>query len=47
LLSSLVSLPAMNLPAVSWPLLVAAAAGIGIAWAIDRLWDHRSGGMPA
>lgn len=47
LISSLVSVPAVNLPTVSWPLLAAAAAGIGIAWAIDRLWDHRSGGMPA
>ncbi len=32
-----VNLPAMNFPSVSWPLLVAAAAGIGIAWAIDRV----------
>jgi hypothetical protein len=43
LLSSLpLGLPALNLPAVSWPLLIAAAAGIGLAWAIDRLWDRRS-----
>ncbi len=48
LLTSLpVRLPPINLPAVSWPLLAAAAVGLGIAWAIDRLWDHRSGGMPA
>jgi hypothetical protein len=47
LLSSLVSLPAMKLPGVSWPLLVAAALGLGVAWAIDKLWDHRSSGTPA
>jgi len=47
LISSLVSLPAIKMPGVSWPLLAAAALGLGLAWAIDKLWDHRSGGMPA
>lgn len=46
LIASLVSLPTINMPAVSWPLLAATAVGLGLAWAIDRLWDHRSGGMP-
>jgi len=49
LLSNLVNVPAMKLPGVSWPLLIAAALGIAVAWAIDHFWDRHShsGGMPA
>jgi hypothetical protein len=46
LISSLVSVPTIDMPAVSWPLLAAAAVGLGLAWAIDRLWDPRRGGLP-
>jgi len=48
LLSSLrLAIPTADLPMVSWPLLLAAAAGLGLAWLIDRLWGRQSGGFPA
>ena len=37
----------VTLPALSWPLLLAAAVGLGVAWAIDHFWDRRAGGMLA
>ena len=35
------------LPHLSWHWIIAAAAGLALAWAIDRYWDQQTGGMPA
>ena len=37
----------ISLPPISWHWIIAAALAIALAWAVDKFWDERPGGMPA